>query len=171
MKKIIITLSVCICLQSVPGYAETVARTAKGLSEAEQLGITAGLALACNAGSKLDDFELIASRIIANQAPTEKAEQDGYRSFAQYKLYTFREQKENPQLTCGQVLDDFNQLPIFKSIVYADGSVKMPDGKMLRPKRPVKSARAKTSTKNQAKTAPVSRTTVNGTKKIVPAQS
>ena len=68
----------------------------RGLTEAQQLGITAGLALACNAGGELDDFELIASRIIANQAPTAATEQDGYRSFAEWKLRAFKEQKEAP---------------------------------------------------------------------------
>lgn len=128
---------VTIFLASMATSAYSASRTARGLTEAQQLGITAGLALACNAGSKLDDFELIASRIIANQAPTAKTEQEGYRGFAEWKLRAFKEQKESPQLSCGQVLDNFNALPIFSAIVYADGSVKMPDGKMLRPKRPV----------------------------------
>lgn len=167
MQKKSLFVLVAACLFSVPLSAQQAARTARGLTEAQQLGITAGLALACNAGGKLDDFELIASRIIANQAPTAATEQDGYRSFAEWKLRAFKEQKEAPQLTCGQVLDDFNALPIFNAIVYADGSVKMPDGKMLRPKRPITKAGAP-SVKNKKKKAAVSQTTVNGSKKIVP---
>ena len=112
-------------------------RTTEGLTEAEQLGITAGTALACNAGSRLDDFELIASRLIANKAPTEEAEQADYRAYAEAKFNAYREQRSDPQETCGGVLDSFNNLPIFRSIVYADGSVKMYDGSYLRPKRPV----------------------------------
>ncbi len=118
------------------GAAQT-SRTARGLSESEQLGVTAGAALACNAGGKLDDFELIASRIIANQAPTAAAEKEEYTRYATYKLKTYREQKSNPQMTCGEVLETFNRLPIFRSVVYADGGVKMPNGKMLKPIRPV----------------------------------
>ena len=49
----------------------------------------------------------------------------------------YNEQKNNPQVGCGTVLESFRNLPIFKSVVYADGSVKMYDGSYLKPKRPV----------------------------------
>lgn len=129
-------------------------RTARGLSEAEQLGITAGTALACNAGAKLDDFELIASRIIANKALTATAEEAGYREYATSKLRAYQEQKNTPQETCGEVLASFNHLPIFRSIVYADGSLKMYDGTFLKPQRPVtqkKGGKQTQSSKNQKK--------------------
>ncbi|MDD3669319.1 MAG: hypothetical protein PHX68_03485 [Alphaproteobacteria bacterium] len=130
---------ICILLMvatAMPVCAQ--GRTAKGLTEAQQLGITAGSALACAAGPKLDDFELIASRIIANKAATDSEEQAGYRAYATSKFNTYQEQKKSPQAPCSEVLASFNRLPIFKSVVYADGSVKMFDGTKLIPKRPVK---------------------------------
>ncbi len=127
-------------------------RTARGLSEAEQLGITAGTALACNAGAKLDDFELIASRIIANKALTAEAEEAGYRDYAEAKLRAYQEQKNDPQETCGEVLASFNHLPIFRSIVYADGGLKMYDGTFLKPQRPV--TQKKAVKQSRSKTAP-----------------
>ena len=132
MKKLFFIL---FCLCASPVLAGN--RTTRGLSVPAQLGITSGTALACNAGSKLDDFELIASRIIANSAPTEEAEQAGYREFAQAKLRAYQEQRNDPQETCSAVLDSFRHLPIFRSIVYADGSVRMYDGSYLKPQRPV----------------------------------
>ena len=131
MKKLIL----CLCLMASTAIASD--RTTNGLSEASQLGITAGLALACNAGSKLDDFELIASRIIADKALTEEAEKVGYREFAEAKFRAYKEQRNSPKESCGAVLDSFNRLPIFKSTVYADGGVKMYDGTYLKPRRPV----------------------------------
>ena len=125
-----------LCLFSLPVFAGD--RTTNGLTEAQQLGITAGTALACNAGSKLDDFELIASRIIANKALTEQEEQKGYREFAESKLRAYHEQRNNPQESCGGVMDSFNHLPIFRSVVYADGGLKMYDGTYLKPQRPIK---------------------------------
>ncbi|MDR2901761.1 MAG: hypothetical protein LBU87_01445 [Lactobacillales bacterium] len=152
--------------------AQAQERTAKGLSEAQQLGITAGLAQACNAGGKLDDFELIASRIIANQALTQKEEMDGYRAFATSKLQALREHKDSPKLTCGEVLDDFGRLPIFKSVVYADGSVKMPDGTMLRPKRPVTQTAKKSNAAGTQKTQTPKTAKSGGVpKKITPKQT
>lgn len=133
MKKLMFLL----CLCALPVFAQG-NRTTRGLTEAQQLGITAGVALACNAGSKLDDFELIASRIIANKALTKEEEQKGYREFAESKLRAYNEQRNNPQESCGGVLDSFNHLPIFRSVVYADGGLKMYDGSYLKPLRPVK---------------------------------
>ena len=146
MKKIIL----CICLM-LAGVALADERTTDGLTEAEQLGITAGTALACNAGGKLDDFELIASRIIANKALTAEAEQKGYREFAEAKFRAYTEQKNDPQETCGAVLDSFRHLPIFRSVVFADGGLKMYDGTYLKPLRPVKPVSRKVTTKKKQK--------------------
>lgn len=135
MKKLTLVL-MGVCL-GVACNASAAVRSAKGLSQSEQLGVTAGLALACNAGAKLDDFELIASRIMANQALSEADEKQAYKDYAAAKFGAFQEHKKNPQLTCGDVLASFNRLPIFRSVVYADGGVKMHDGTYLKPRRPV----------------------------------
>jgi len=145
MKKIIIFL---FLLMTLPVYADS-DRTTEGMTEAEQLGVTAGLALACNAGGKLDDFELIASRLIANKALTEEAEQKGYREFAEAKFNAYNEQKKDPKESCGVILDSFNRLPLFRSVVFADGGLKMYDGTYLKPLRPVKSTKQKVTTKKK----------------------
>ena len=145
MKKIIIFL---FLLMTLPVYADS-DRTTEGMTEAEQLGVTAGLALACNAGGKLDDFELIASRLIANKALTEEAEQKGYREFAEAKFNAYNEQKNDPKESCGAILDSFNQLPLFRSVVFADGGLKMYDGTYLKPPRPVKPIQQKVKTKKK----------------------
>ena len=146
MKKIIMML---ILLAAVPVYAMGGERTTEGMTEAEQLGVTAGLALACNAGSKLDDFELIASRLIANKALTAEAEQKGYREFAEAKLGAYNEQKNDPHESCGAILDSFNHLPLFRSVVFADGGLKLYDGTYLKPPRPVKPVNTKVKAKKK----------------------
>ena len=146
MKKIIVLL---FMLMPLAVRAEDSERTTVGLTEAEQLGITAGLALACNAGGKLDDFELIASRLIANKALTSEAEQKGYREFAEAKLNAYNEQKNSPKESCGAILDSFNRLPLFRSVVFADGGLKMYDGTYLKPVRPVKPIQQKVKTKKK----------------------
>lgn len=109
-------------------------RTLNGINENEQLGMMAGLALACNAGGKLDDYELIASRILANSSQTDLEEKKAVRQYAQAKFKAYKEQKETPQAGCSEILESFEHLPIFKSVVYADGTLKMPDGKVLKPR-------------------------------------
>ena len=98
------------------------------LEEAAQLGTMAGLADACGAKEKLENYELIAARLIANKAPTVEAEKAGYRRYAEEKLRAKQAHKSAPKLTCGEILNRFQKMPLFKSIVYRDGSLKFYDG-------------------------------------------
>ena len=107
-------------------------QTLNGMSDAQQLGAMAGLALACNAGSRLDDFQLIAGYIIANENPTEAKQKKALKSFASEKLRTYNLQKDNPQEDCAEILSRFYNMPIFNCTVYKNGDVKFPDGKILK---------------------------------------
>ena len=114
------------------------AQNIRTMSDAEQLGMTAGLALACGADKKLEDFELIASRILANQSPSEELEKKEIRVYAQAKWEAMMRQKKGNPSDCQDILEHFNHLPLFNSTVYGDGSVKLPDGAWSKPLRPVK---------------------------------
>lgn len=107
-------------------------QTLNGMTDAQQLGSMAGLALACNAGKKLDDFQLISSYIIANANPTEEKRKRAFKAFAAEKLRTYNLQKEAPQEDCPEVLEKFYNLPIFGATVYKNGTVKFPDGKVFK---------------------------------------
>ena len=109
------------------------AQTLNGMTDAQQLGTFAGLALACNAGNRLDDFQLIAGYIIANQATSEAQKKKAFEQFAEEKMRTYNMQKNDPKESCEVVLEHFYNLPIFGATVYADGTVKFADGRMLRP--------------------------------------
>ena len=98
------------------------------LDEAAQLGTMAGLADACGEKKKIEVFELISARLIANKSNSEEQEMEGYRRYAAEKLRASREHKKSPKLTCGEILNRFHKMPLFKSIVYKDGSLKFYDG-------------------------------------------
>jgi len=125
------------------------AQFGKEITDAEQLGTVAGLASACKA-KKLDDFELIASRILANQSKTDEEELKNFRIYASTKYTIKRRHKQDPQMTCSEIIEHFNKLPLFDSVVYADGSVKLSDGTLSKPQRPLKLA---TDKKNASKTS------------------
>ena len=105
-----------------------VAGTLSILEEAAQLGTIAGLAAACGAGEKLDNYELIAARLIANKSPSIDAEKAGYRRYAEEKLRAKRDHESSPKLTCGEILNRFQKMPLFRSGVYQDGSLQFYDG-------------------------------------------
>ena len=113
---------------SVPVFAQTL----NGMTDAQQLGAMAGLALACNAGNRLDDFQLISSYIIANENPTEEKRQKAFKAFAAEKLRTYNMQKDNPHEDCPTILKHFYNLDIFNCTVFSNGNVKFPDGKILK---------------------------------------
>ena len=127
MRKIIFILFFCILFCEMAN-----SQTLKGMNDAQQLGSMAGLALACNAGSRLDDFQLIASYIIGNQNPTKEKREKAFKAFAAEKLRTYNLQKDSPAEDCPTILKHFYNLDIFNCTIYSNGDVKFPDGKILR---------------------------------------
>ena len=115
----------------------TIAATPSVLDEAAMLGTMAGLAETCGENNKkLADFELISARLIANKSVSDQEEIRGYRRYAEEKATAIRKQKDNPQMSCDEILHRFENMPIFKSVVYSDGSLKLADGTFLKAKRP-----------------------------------
>lgn len=121
---------------SLSGAVFARSSTLQNMTEAQQLGTWAGLALACNAGNKLDEFEFIASRIIGNQAATAEERTTSFKEYATEKLRTYNLQRKTPTESCEQVLAHFDDLPIFRSTVEQDGSVRLPDGKVISATQP-----------------------------------
>ncbi len=150
MKKKLIWLFYVGTLFLMAPIAQADSRTAKGVSVVEQLGITAGVALACKVDTEqLKNYEMIASRIIANPIKTEKEEKQALHKYAQAKLKAFTEQKQKSVMHCKDVLKRFEKQDIFKSVVYRDGTIKMPDGRVIKPARPIKTEKKKSRNKKK----------------------
>ncbi len=131
MKKIMFLLSVLLSLPHLC-YAQL---GINSMTDAQQLGAMAGVALACNAGSRLDDFELISSYIMGNSAVTDEERTHAFKEYATEKLRTYNLQRDYKPTPCPEVLKHFYNLPIFASIIYSDGTVKLPDGKIIKSKK------------------------------------
>ncbi len=144
-----ISLFFCVCLGLLmPLEVLANSRTAKGVSVTEQLGISAGVALACQVDTdQLKNYEMIASRIIVNPLKTDKEEKEALNIYAKAKLKAFQEQKKKTLMRCGEVLKRFEKQDIFKSVVYRDGTIKMPNGKVIKPQRPIKNAKKRVKKK------------------------
>ena len=128
----------CLVFFSIVSPICAYGQNIRNMSDAEQLGMLAGLAMACGSEKKLEDFELIASRILANQSPSDEIEKQQARIYAQAKWEAMMRQKKGNPSDCKDILEHFEQLPLFDSIVYGDGSIKFPDGAWSKPLRPVK---------------------------------
>jgi hypothetical protein len=128
-------IGLCAGILFLSGTKVLAQRTLTGTTETQQLGMAAGAALACGAGQELDDFELIASRIIANKAPSRQREIEELKIYAEEKLRTYNLQRQSPPTDCSTVLNSFKKMSIFSSTIYADGTVKLPDGSFLKPRK------------------------------------
>lgn len=118
-------------------------RTGNGLSDAEKAAILAGAAQACHADEdKLINYEVIISRVLVNPTSSEAEETAVLTAYARKKFQVYNEQKAAPEMDCSEVLHRFDNLEIFKSVVFEDGTVKLPDGKIIKPKRPVLSPKS-----------------------------
>ncbi|MBQ4472457.1 MAG: hypothetical protein II942_04375 [Alphaproteobacteria bacterium] len=113
------------------------AQTDRVYTEAEQMGTLAGLAYACGSKQKLKDFELIAAHILADKSATSEEAEKKLQQFNKMKYRYMKKQKDSPRMSCKEVLEHFNNMPIFQSTVYADGTVKMFDGTILKPQYPI----------------------------------
>ena len=148
MKKNILVLFCFGFVLMMPLEGMTASRTAKGVSLTEQLGISAGVALACQVDTdQLKNYEMIASRIIANPLKTEKEEKEALNVYAKAKLKAFQEKKKKSLMNCSEVLKRFEKQDIFKSVIYRDGTIKMPNGQVVKPQRPFKSSKKKVKKK------------------------
>ena len=114
MKKIMFLLSVLLSLPHLC-YAQL---GINSMTDAQQLGAMAGVALACNAGSRLDDFELISSYIMGNSAVTDEERTHAFKEYATEKLRTYNLQRDYKPTPCPEVL-----------------TVKLPDGKIIKSKK------------------------------------
>ena len=128
MKKFLILL--CLIFP-----ADAYAQRQTVMNEAEQMGLLAGLASACNADAHvLHDYEEIASRIIANKAPSQAVEDMFVKDYARAKAQFYLKQIKAPEISCGEVMTHFTQMPVFSFKLYDDGTLITNEGKYLYPR-------------------------------------
>lgn len=103
-------------------------------SDAEQLGSVAGAAQACKAYKDVFTYEEIVSRLIASMAGSESAEKIMMTEYVNAKALSFRDQLTQTRIPCGQLVNSFVKMPIFRFELYSDGTLKTPEGKFLYPR-------------------------------------
>ena len=105
------------------------------LEEARTLGIVAGQGLACGS-SKYDTFELLARAIILTKSPSDTLQDKALKVFTEEKANVFVTQQLNKFADCTNIVQRFDVQEIFEATLYADGTIKMPDGQILTPRTP-----------------------------------
>lgn len=132
MKKIwLIAAILTLCCESVqasynePTYEE----------EMYLLGRVAGQGLACKS-QKYHQFELLARALIVSKAANNELQNKGMIEFNTGKANAFIEIEDSNFADCSDILPSFENQPIFKSVLYSDGRLKMYDGTIITPRKP-----------------------------------
>ncbi len=119
-------------------YLSAAAASAKPITYQEEmyaLGAVSGQGLACKS-QKYHQFELLARAIVVGKAPNAAVQEDGLAQFAAGKASAFMKAEEENFANCAETLERFDNQPIFKSVLYSDGRLKMPDGTVIKPRQP-----------------------------------
>jgi hypothetical protein len=103
--------------------------------EARALGAIAGQGLACGA-TKYDTFELLARAIILTKSPNDTAQTKALKIFTEEKADVFVAKQLDNFADCRSIISRFDAQDIFKTTLYGDGTLKMPDGQILTPRQP-----------------------------------
>lgn len=130
MKKLILLISLMFLpvsgvLAQVPSYAE----------EVKALGIVSGQGMACGA-SKFDTFEMLARAILISKASSDRQQAEGMKIYNEAKADAYISKRMDGFYECALINRRFDNQDIFKATLYADGTIKMPDGTIITPRQP-----------------------------------
>lgn len=132
MKKFFLGTALVLCLI---GAFKANAAPMTYEQEMYALGAVSGQGLACKS-KKYHQFELLARAIIVGKAPNAAVQDAGLRQYATGKAVTFMEVEDSNFADCANILEQFENQPIFKSVLYSDGRLKLPDDTMITPRKP-----------------------------------
>ena len=131
MKKFLI---LAFCLISFIANAQN-SITPAYIEEMKSLGYVSGTGLACGA-ARYSTFEMLARAILITKAVSDQNQEEGMRAYNSSKADAFLAKQSDGLYNCNELNARFNNQKIFKTILYADGTIKMYDGKVYRPRHP-----------------------------------
>lgn len=105
------------------------------IEEVRALGAVAGQGLACGA-SKYSTFEMLARAILISKAPSDDMQAKAMYSYNEEKANAYFSKQMDGFYECEQINRRFNNQDIFSASLYADGTIKMPDGTIVTPRQP-----------------------------------
>ena len=98
------------------------------------LGRVAGQGLACKS-QKYHQFELLSRALIVGKAANSAIQEKGMVAYNTGKANAFIEAEDSNFVDCSDILPSFDNQPIFKSVLYSDGRIKMYDGTIITPRK------------------------------------
>jgi hypothetical protein len=107
---------------------------AEYLEDVKNFGYISGTGIACNA-SRYKIYETIARAYLLSAARSDKEQADGMVAYNTAKAEAFISKRDDGLWDCDDLNRRFDKQKIFKTKVYKNGTLKMPDGKIIKPRR------------------------------------
>lgn len=105
------------------------------IEEARALGAISGQGLACGS-TKYDTFEMLSRAILLSKSPSDKLQNDAFYAYMEEKANAYMSKELDGFYGCSDIIRRFDNQDIFKIVLYADGTLKMPDGQIITPRNP-----------------------------------
>lgn len=104
------------------------------LEDIRTLGYVSGEGLACGA-SRYPSYELVARAYLVSSARSDKEQADGMYAYNSAKARAYMNKRREGLMGCEEINARFDKQKIFKAALYKNGTIKMPDGKVIKPRQ------------------------------------
>lgn len=104
------------------------------LEDVKNLGYVSGEGLACGA-QKYPSYETIARAYLISSAKSDSEQADGMYMYNKAKVRGYTRKKGSGLIGCDEVNIRFNNQKILQSKLYKNGTIKLPDGKVIKPRQ------------------------------------
>ncbi len=126
--KFIITILLALYITGKPAQA------ASYLEDVKSLGYISGEGLACGA-KRYPSYEMIARAYLVSSARSDKEQAEGMYEYNAAKARAYMDRRGDGYFNCGEINQRFNNQKIFSATLYKNGTIKLPDGKVVKPRQ------------------------------------
>ncbi len=105
------------------------------MEEIRALGAISGQGMACGA-EKYDTFEMLVRAILLSKSPSDVLQGKAMYAYNEEKANAYMSKQMDGFYGCAEINRRFNAQDIFKAVLYDDGTIQMPDGTIITPRRP-----------------------------------
>ena len=104
------------------------------IDDVRSFGYVSGEGIACGA-RKYPAYETIARAYLVSAAKSDDEQAKGMYEYNEAKAKSYLRKRHDGLWNCAEVNERFNNQKIFKSKLYKNGTLKMSDGKIIKPRK------------------------------------
>lgn len=124
-----VILFCCVFFASMPAWSAS-----SYIEDVKSLGYISGEGLACGA-KRYPSYELVARAYLVSKARSDEEQASGMYEYNAAKAQAYLRKKRSGLWDCDDVNARFNNQKIFNSKLYKNGTIKLPDGKIIKPRQ------------------------------------